>query len=103
MLTSKTEILHPYFSDDEAGIWASICVEGGREVIQFALAAGIAHALVKLNNSILIDEVGIWTKKRESTVFDFQNQLRLKTVAEDFLEAIKRFYLTLPGTSRNLK
>jgi hypothetical protein len=95
--TAKLDMMPPYISGIEAGIWCEVSVEGGREPIQFVLAAGIAHALAKMNGTELIDEVGFWSSERQSGADIFQNQLMLIRKSEDFQEAVNTFYSSLPG------
>ncbi|MCP1311768.1 hypothetical protein [Paenibacillus tyrfis] len=74
---TKIETMSPYINIVEAGTWITIGIEGSRsrEAVQFSLAAGLAYTLGKLNDSIILDEVGYWSKHRESTPSEFYNEL----------------------------
>lgn len=87
----------PYITTDEAETWVTIGIEGSRETVQFSLAAGLAYTLGKLNDSIILDEVGYWSKYRESTPSEFFNELAQEKEHKNFCEAIINFHLSLPG------
>ena len=87
----KIEELPPYITKDEAGIWAGITVAASRTPLEFSLAASVAVALAKLNNTFVVDE-GIWVSQRESLPDEFARILSVKSASLNILNAASELY-----------
>jgi len=61
----------PYVSIEESGIWAGVCVEYKKNSWEFILAAAVAIAIAKLQNSKVIDDGCIWNRVFEQTPTEF--------------------------------
>jgi len=84
--TAEIPIHLPHVTEDEAGKWAVISVGIKRSSIEFVLAASLAIALAKMQDSCVIDDGCRWNKVSKQKPEEFMQAI---SVGRNYDEALK--------------
>ncbi len=80
-----------YVPKEEAGLWAEITVGVKRSAIEFLLAAAVALTITKLNNTVISDSSGLWSKEENHYPEEFLDILALNSKFQRYIEQAKEY------------
>jgi hypothetical protein len=100
LVITETELQLPYITEEEAGQWLGIIIQGEYPV-KFLLGAAIALHISRLCETKILDERCFWSKNRENDLEAFLDSIRLnitndssctniQTVSEDFYKSLPK-------------
>ena len=87
---------------DKASPQAGVIVGSGRRPLDFALAAAVAAALARENNSEVVDDTPYFSDELEQSADLFIESVRVKQPFADYRDAGQVFFQGLYGERRDL-